>query len=162
MDLALRYSADIDGLDISLSGTDLRGEDTLATAVALSLQLDRTAEAHEVGAGEDRRGWWADTYAEVVGDQHGSRLWLLGREKQLPATVQRAVRYVREALQWIVSDGLALSIDVAGFIPRAGWLMVDAVFQLAGESRRYRFAWNESAHMWTLSGEGFEGASNAV
>ncbi|WP_304308059.1 phage GP46 family protein [Pseudacidovorax intermedius] len=156
MDIALRYNPDIGGLDISLDGADLLGEDTLTTAVMMSLLCDRLAQPGEVPDGTDPRGWWADAYAEPAGDQTGSRLWLIEREKQLPAVVQRARRYVQEALQWIVDDGLAKRLAVTAFVPQTGWLVVDAVLELDGESRRYRFAWDDTAQVWRLQGEGFE------
>ena len=155
MDLALTFNPEIDGLDISLDGTDLRHEDTLITAAMLSLLCDRTAQAHEVPEGVDRRGWWADTYAQDAGDAFGSRLWLLAREKQLPEVVQRARRYFREALQWLVDDGLAERLDVSAFTPRMGWLLVDVIVSLVGDSRRYRFEWSDAAQVWRLSGESF-------
>ena len=48
---------------MSLAGADFAGDDTLVTAVILSLCTDRLAQPHEVAPGEDRRGWWADAYA---------------------------------------------------------------------------------------------------
>jgi phage gp46-like protein len=155
MDLALAFNPEIGGLDISLDGIDLRHEDTLLTAAMLSLLCDRLAQPHEVGAEEDRRGWWADTYADNLGDLFGSRWWLLSREKQLPEVVQRARRYVREALQWLIDDGLAVSLDVSAFIPRMGWLIVDVVVGLVGTSRRFRFEWNDASQAWRLAGESF-------
>lgn len=157
VDLALTFNPEIDGLDISLDGVDLRHEDTLMTAAMLSLLCDRAAQPHEVPDGTDRRGWWADTYAENQGDAFGSRLWLLAREKQLPEVVQRARRYFREALQWLVDDGLAKSLEVSAFVPRMGWLLVDVVVGLAGGSRRYRFEWNDGSQAWRLAGESFTG-----
>ncbi|MGA0569654.1 phage GP46 family protein [Variovorax sp. VNK109] len=155
MDLALTFNPEIGMLDISLAGADLLVEDTLATAVMLSLMCDRTAQAHEVELGADRRGWWADAYADNASDMFGSRLWLLGRSKQLPATVQRARAYIAEALQWMVGDGLVQSMDVTAFIPRSGWLYVDAILTLPAGSRRFRFEWNDESQAWRLAGERF-------
>lgn len=50
---------------------------------------------------------------DIAGDRIGSRLWLLKREKQLPETLRRAEDYAREALAWLVTDGLAASVTVA-------------------------------------------------
>lgn len=158
MDLALTFNPEIAGLDISLAGSDLRHEDSLVTAAVLSLLCDRTAQAHEVPKGTDRRGWWADAFADVDGDAFGSRLWLLSREKQLPEVVQRARRWVREALQWLVDDGFAKSLTVSGFIPRMGWLVVDVQLEFVGDSRRYRFEWSDATKVWSLAGESFGGA----
>ncbi|WP_454908377.1 phage GP46 family protein [Variovorax gossypii] len=157
MDLALAYNPEIDGLDISIVGLDFGHENTLLTAVLLSLGCDATAQPYEVPAGEDRRGFWADAYAANPGDRFGSRLWLLEREKQLPEVVQRARRFFREALQWLVDDGLAQSLTVSGFIPRMGWLVVDVAVDLVGDSRRYRFVWSDEGQAWRLDGEEFPG-----
>ncbi len=155
MDLALTFNPEIGMLDISLAGADLLAEDTLATAVMLSLLADRTAQPHEVEAGGDRRGWWADAYADVQGDEFGSRLWLLQRSKQLQATTQRARAYIFEALQWMLADGLVVALDVTAFVPRSGWLYVDALLTLQAGSRRFRFEWADEAQAWRLAGERF-------
>lgn len=155
MDLALTFNPEIGMLDLSLAGADLLAEESLASAVMLSLLSDRTAQAHEVDAGADRRGWWADAYADVDGDAFGSRLWLLGRSKQLPATVQRARAYIAEALRWMLDDGLVVSMDVTAFIPRSGWLYVDVVLTLRADSRRYRFEWSDESQAWRLAAEQF-------
>lgn len=114
----------LDPAPASLGGTaaigagDLLREDGLRTAVALSLFTDATARPDDPlpdGAGGDRRGWWgdlplADGQAE---DPIGSRLWLLAREKRTEETRLRAERYAREALEWMVRDGVAARVDVA-------------------------------------------------
>jgi phage gp46-like protein len=90
------------------------GEDGLTTAVLVSLFTDRRASADDVppdGTG-DRRGWVGDVLSTVPGDRAGSRLWLLAREKQTEETRRRAVEYCREALAWLVEDGLAARVDV--------------------------------------------------
>lgn len=163
MDIALRYSASLKGLDIVVDATtaDLVHEDTLTTAVMLSLLCDRTAQAHEVDAGTDRRGWWADAYAREQAqdaardgaDAFGSRLWLLAREKQVPETQQRLRAYVHEALQWLVDDGMALGQEVTVFIPRTGWYAALIDLQLQEGNRRFRFEWDGSAQQWHLAGE---------
>lgn len=154
MDLALSYSPDIDGLDLSIDAgrADLAQEDTLATAVLLSLMCDRTAQPGEVDAGNDRRGWWADAFAAAA-DLFGSRLWLLEREKEVEQTLQRARTYIREALAWMVEDGFVTAVDVAVFVPKRGWLAAEIELKLDGASRRYRFEWSAATQIWRLAGE---------
>lgn len=96
-DLALLPPAPLDvaGPDCGMEAGDLVAENTLRTAVILSLFLDRRADDDDVlpNGSNDRRGWWADTVAPMTeygiggglasGDRIGSRLWLLSREKQL-------------------------------------------------------------------------------
>lgn len=153
MDAALRWDAAAGGFDLMLDAdaADLLAEDTLLTAVVLSLLVDRTASADEVPADADRRGWWADAYSETS-DAFGSRLWLLGREKQLQATLDRARAYITEALAWLTDDGMATRIDVAVFAPRMGWIVAQIDVQLDGGARRYRFNWSDEQQIWTLAG----------
>jgi len=155
MDIALTYDSQIGAFDVSIDAlnADLAREESLSTVVLLSLLTDRTAQANEVDPGADRRGWWADAFAEQVGDMFGSRLWLLAREKQLPATIARARAYIEEALAWLVADGLAKSVMATVFAPRRGWLVAQVDITLAGDSRRYRFEWSDDAQVWRLGGE---------
>lgn len=100
----------IDGETVELVQSGL---DPLARAVVISLFTWRRAKPDDVlPAGDDRQGWFGDTFAEVQGDRIGSRLWLLSREKIVPETLARAREYSREALQWLVDDGVASRVDV--------------------------------------------------
>lgn len=154
MDLALVYNPALQAFDLSVKGADLAGDDTLASAVLVSLLCDRMAQTYEVPAGQDRRGWWADSFAD---EQHltGSRLWLLAREKQLPSVVQRCKRYCEEALAWLIEDGLASAITVTVFVPRTGWLVAMIKFAVNGRARNYRFEFDQATQVWRLAGEGF-------
>jgi phage gp46-like protein len=117
----------------------------------------------------DRRGWWGDWYspdmldalraqgqlaAEPLAgtlaaptDRIGSRLWLLSREKQTPSVLARAKSYIEEALQWLLDDGVAASIDVACSFPETGRLAFTASIMRpsgAGISYRYAYVWASS------------------
>ena len=154
MDLALVYNPALQAFDLGVIGADLASDDTLASAVLVSLLCDRLAQTYEVLPGQDRRGWWADSFGA---NQYltGSRLWLLEREKQLPSTVQRCKRYCEEALFWLIEDGLASAITVTVFVPRTGWL--EAMIKLAvnGQARNYRFEFDQATQVWRLAGEAF-------
>jgi phage gp46-like protein len=88
----------------------------IETAVIVSLFTDRRAGSDDqlVPGDTDRRGWWGE---QLDGDVVGSRLWLLRRAKRLPETLKKAEDYIREALHWLIQDGLCASIDVS-----AEWL----------------------------------------
>jgi phage gp46-like protein len=84
----------------------------LETAAIISLFTDRLALPDDRlpdPADADRRGWWADYGADYP---IGSRLWLISREKQTEDVRQRAEDYCREALQWMLDDDVADSVDV--------------------------------------------------
>lgn len=110
------------GADLSLENLALVQDDTLQTAVVLSLFVDRRAEDDDELPDNtgNRRGWWADTYADVPDDRIGSRLWLLSREKQLSSVLARAKEYAEEALAWLVEDGVAESVTVETWWVRMG------------------------------------------
>ena len=147
-DLALAWDGAELVADLSVQGNDLVQEDSLRTAVLLSLYLDRQAEASDLlPPGEtDRRGWWADGAPVVPGDLVGSRLWLLAREKQSPAVRARAERYAREALQWLIEDRVVERLEVTASFPKAGWLVLDVeIFRPSSDPVRYQFdgSWSE-------------------
>lgn len=104
-------------LELAANGT-LVPETSLRTAAIVSLLSDRRADGddrlpYEVRSENpipaDRRGWAGDAFDNR---RLGSRLWLLAREKQTTETLRRAIFYVREALQWMLDDGHAVSLDV--------------------------------------------------
>jgi phage gp46-like protein len=141
------------GVDAAIQGAggvlDITTDDSLRTAVILSLFLDRRARDDDrlPDGTTDRRGWWADTVAPMTEatlalrdgavsirrpDRIGSRLWLLSRELQVEEVVRRAHDYAAEALAWLVEDGHAQKVDVRAFIPRFQMLGLDIRIRLAG------------------------------
>lgn len=102
------------GWDIGLDGKNLSTDPGLETAVVISLFTDRRAENDDTlpDWSGDQRGWWADAYSEYENDRIGSRLWLLAREKTMSSVLERAKEYAREALAWMIEDGLAAEILV--------------------------------------------------
>ncbi|EPU5094218.1 phage GP46 family protein, partial [Shigella sonnei] len=83
--------------------------DLLTRAVIISLFTWRRA-----GRDDAPRifGWWGDTWPAVQNDRTGSRLYLLRRSKLTNKTPQLARDYVREALAWMVEDGVASRLDI--------------------------------------------------
>lgn len=74
------------------------------------------AEADELPAGtNDRRGYWGDYLLpriQGVVDRLGSKMWTLSREKILQEVVARAEGFVVEALEWKLTTGEVLTVDV--------------------------------------------------
>lgn len=130
------------GGDLSIEGFDLATDNGLYTAIVLSLFLDRRAKDDDVlpDGSTDRRGWWGDAWPQIDRDQVGSRLWLLSREKQLPETLARAEEYAREALTWLIEDGVATRLQVTGTWLRMGVLGLEiTITRPSGEVAAYRF-----------------------
>ena len=90
--------------DIDLDGQDLATDASLRSAVILSLIINARADESEIPVGTNPQGWFAAP--------SGSKLWLLHREKITPSTPARAEQICREALQWMLDDGVAIEINV--------------------------------------------------
>jgi len=154
-DLALRWDPEIFGADLSIEGGSLVTDDGLRTAILISLFTDARALADDAlpSADADPRGWWGNAYPSIEGDRAaelGSRLWLLERAKTVANVPVKAREYAREALQWLIDDGIAASIDVTAERQRNGGTDVLAllvVLTRPGDraAARFEFAWEASA-----------------
>lgn len=79
--------------------------DILREAVLVSLGTWRRAERGQA-PDDERRGWWGDP-------ELGSRHWLLYRAGVVtPEALSDARAYLREALAWLVEDGIAREVEV--------------------------------------------------
>lgn len=147
-DLLMAWDNDAGTADLQICCNDLKLTGTLDSAILISLFTDRRApdsEALPAGDG-DRRGWWGDSFPLAEGDADGSLLWLLAREKQTPAVLERARIYAREALQWLITDGVARAVEVVASYPLDAWLLIQvSVFEVAGA---------RSTFSYTLDGNG--------
>ena len=99
----------LDGRTIPLG---LDSPEPLVRAIIISLFTWRRANPDDDLPGDQRMGWWGDSFPPVENDRIGSRLWLLGRAKLTAATVIRAREYAEEALRWLVEDGVAARVEV--------------------------------------------------
>jgi phage gp46-like protein len=99
--------------------------EAIATAVMVALGTNMRANDDDIlpngEADTDRRGWWADTNADVIwnGWPIGCRLWLLERHKitdntaRQGSTLARIDAYIREALQPFIQQQICSRVDVA-------------------------------------------------
>jgi len=124
--------------DLGIANGDLQVDDGLQTAVIMSLFCNARAEDTDIlPDGEtSRRGYWADT----PDDRMGSKLWLLGREKMLPAVAARARQYVQEALAWMVNTGVAATVEVETELQQPNMLKIGITIT-RGTNRDYDYLW---------------------
>lgn len=94
--------------DWAISPGELANGDDFQTAAIISLFTDRVARADDPYEDNDRRGWWGDSTEQ---NQLGSRLWLVRREKLTREVALRSEEYAREALKWLVDDGVVMAVD---------------------------------------------------
>ncbi len=148
-DIKILWGSEFNRGDVGVSGADLETDEGLETAIIVSLFTDRRVrDDEELPAGEaSRRGWWGDVDA-AKGDQTGSRLWLLTREKQMPQVVAKANEYAKEAVQWLIDDKIATRVDVLAEAVKFGELDIQiTVHRPRGNAIkfRYNYEWNAQA-----------------
>jgi len=145
-DITVVWDVDNSRGDWRLIGPALATGNDLPTAALISLFTDRTANPDDQipDGTDDARGWWGDTGEE---QPIGSRLWLLERAKQTQETLNNAVDYAKEALQWFIDDGVVARIDVFAQWVRTSFLGFQVVFYdkdgTTVAAMSYAWAWNE-------------------
>ncbi|GBR00557.1 phage GP46 family protein [Acetobacter oeni] len=145
-DILIEWNVDTAEGDWSIENgslaTSQTGYDTLKNAVLLSLFTDRVAPSD--WDGPDRRGWWADTYRD---SPIGSLLWLLARRKISNRTtlLGQARRYCLDALQWMVTAGVAKTINVStAWATSSIMAIMVSVVKPDGTTSNYNWLWRSS------------------
>jgi phage gp46-like protein len=152
MDIAFQFDASTISTDIAVSNGDFVTDAELYTAIVISLFTDRRAKEDDaVERGDDRRGWWGDTFPQNENDKIGSRLWLLEREKATQQTLIRARDYCIEATQWLVDDKVADRVEVqvefvkrtSNDIPQTLGIKIHVYRPTGAKSFEYQYAWRQ-------------------
>ena len=100
--------------DIRLEDGDFIADDGLETVIITALFTDKRVRNDQLpDFATDKRGWWGDMVSEVDQDRIGSRLWTLARSKISNETLRLYEDYSREALQFLIEDGIANQIEVS-------------------------------------------------
>lgn len=130
--------------DWTVTNSTLADGNDLTTAVIISLFTDRAAQPGDVipDGSNDPRGWWGDNQPDGNTVLIGSRLWLISRAKQTQDTLQKAVTYAKEALQWMITDGVAVNVLVDAQWNAPGFLaMVVTIQKKDGTTEAVNFNW---------------------
>lgn len=118
----------------------LASSDDLGSSVLISLFSDRPANDDDVipDGSSNRRGWWGDLDADTV---LGSRLWLLSRSRLDDDVAKMAVIYAKEALQWLIDDGVAQAVAVTATIQGTKALLLDVTITRKSGTQSYQYGW---------------------
>jgi len=116
-DIQINWDSDLNqgDFDFDISTHDLEIDKGLETAVMISLFTDQRASDDDIlpdSMSDDKRGWWGDLVSDIEGDQIGSKLWLLETSKTTKDFLIKYEMFTREALQWLINDGVAAKVDV--------------------------------------------------
>lgn len=150
LDIALTWNPASGKADLGMNGPDLATDAGLTTAVIVSLFTDRLAdEGDGIPDGtSDRRGFWGDEAFQQPGVVPayltGSKLWLLDRALQTQDTLNKAQDYAKQALQWMIADGVAGSVEAVATFPRQGWIELFIEIDQQGSLSTFALPWQNS------------------
>lgn len=130
---------------LGVANGDLEKDDGLQTAVIISLFTDQRVSDDELPPDQtSKRGWWGDKFSEIDQDKIGSKLWLLERVKRTAETLRKAQDYTKEALNWLIEDGVAVSITVVATYDANNQLVADIdIKKPNGRSSRFQMLWDK-------------------
>ncbi len=115
IDLAITRNGDTYDITFNADG-DFETTEGLDTGILLSLLEEQRANESEVSTPQNRRGWLGNDLGDIAVYELGSKLWLLQQERLTTDTLNRAVDYARQSLQWMLDDGIATKITLTGEI----------------------------------------------
>ena len=128
-----------------LESGDLKADETLETAILISLFTDERVTVEELPLGQtDKRGYWGDLYPVKPGDKIGSKLWTLERTKSNTSVLAAIESRISEALEWLIDDGAAASVSVEGEIDTYNQMFFTIeIARPSGENDRYSLIWDK-------------------
>ena len=112
---------------------DFDSGDELLSAILLSVFTDAKADDEEFEEVKEweltNRGYWGDQLEE---SRLGSKLWLLKRRIRDEETLEKAVVYTKESLQWMLDDELVSSVEV-----QSEWENEDLLLQIKIDGQQF-------------------------
>lgn len=134
-DLAIEFVT-VD-FDISF-GTDgdILTDDFFDTSLLYSLLGERRADPSEVVEPQLRRGWIG---SEDKDFENGSKLWLFEQARVTRSNLNRIEDEARKALQWLVDDGLVVSVDEVTATVKSGKITLEIVIRRSRSQVERRF-----------------------
>lgn len=108
-DAVLSIDATTQLYDISFdTDGDILTDDFFDTSLLYSFFGERRANASEIIEPQLRRGWIG---SEDKDFENGSKLWLFEQARLTQSNLNRIEDEARKALEWLVEDGLVISVD---------------------------------------------------
>lgn len=115
IDIALAVDNATGLYDINFENGDFQMTEGFDTSLIVSLFADARASSSQIPRAELRRGWWGNQFsADFPEFEIGSKLWLLSQSRNIQDTLNSAIDFAKNALQWLVTNNHAKSINVTG------------------------------------------------
>ena len=120
---------------------DISTAQDLDTAILMSIFDEVRASPSEIPSAQLRRGWIGN---ETAGYEQGSKAWLFEQERVTGSILAELGVVIRNGLQWLIDDGIAVSVFVKQPFLRLGKVIVEIDLGRDGSQvdRRYFELWN--------------------
>lgn len=131
--------------DIAISNGDISTADDLSTAVLISLFSDARVSSSEGTAQGYPRGFWGDDVDDSDPYPTGSLLWTLEGKTIINQTIIDAKKFCEDALEWMIRDEIAKSIDVT--VTRTGLESLEigiVIHRSNDQTYRYYYNWQST------------------
>jgi phage gp46-like protein len=134
--------ADSNGLyDLVVDGNVFASAGGFETAIPVSLFTDARAPSALVSEPQNRRGWIVNLLTSSTMRQLGSILWVLDQARVTRETLNTARLAAQDAFQWMLDDGIALSVFVDVAQSRNGILISIDIADTSNVVNRYQTLW---------------------
>lgn len=121
---------------------DIKTDDFFDTSLLYSIFGERRASPDEVVEPRFRRGWIGNS----SDFENGSKIWLLSQARLTRDTLNRLQDEAEKALQWLVDDGLAVSIDQVVATVSGGRVLLDITIRRSRDKvdRKFFTLWENT------------------
>lgn len=136
-DAVLTIDATTQLYDISFdTDGDILTDDFFDTSLLYSLLGEKRADPSEVVEPQRRRGWIG---SEGKDFENGSKLWLFEQARVTRTNLNRIEDEARKALQWLVGDDFAVSVDEVTAVAKNGTVTLEIVIRRSRSQPERRF-----------------------
>ena len=137
--------ADAEGLyDLVVDGNVFASAGGFETAIPVSLFTDARAPSALVSEPQNRRGWIVNLLTASTMRQLGSILWVLDQARVTRETLNTARLAAQDAFQWMLDDGIALSVFVDVQQTQNGILILITITDTSNVVNRYQTLWRST------------------
>ena len=134
--------------DINIGTTgDIETDDFFDTSLLYSIFGERRASPDEMVEAPLRRGWIGNLVNDD-GFENGSKIWLFEQARITRSNLNRIQDEALKSLQWLVSDGYAVSIDQVTALVKDGKITLDITIRRSRDKveRRFYTLWENTGN----------------
>ena len=133
-----------DCLDLKIEDGKIKMDEGLETASLISLFSDRFVADEDLPSNiNENRGWWGDAISDPADDEIGSILWIHEAVGKITFETRNSMREsLRDALEWMIEDGIAERIEASGELINGEILISAQIFRPQGDNILFKFVWD--------------------